>query len=465
MPKRIANMTDARLSRMKPKSGQPRIEEADGYQPGLVWRANSNGRITSWLIYRVAEPDGWSKPRRMKIGEFPAVNIERTRELAGKALEAARMGRDPAVLHDDEVRENAEARKDTFRAVADFYLSEAREGRKVRPRQKHPLSKGTIKQHEQDLENFVHPVIGNTPIIDVTSKVAANLLAGLSGPGVPETRHDRVRKVLQAVFVFAKGKGKITTIPTAGIDAIAFYEPRERVLELAELRRIWHAAAGIGYPHGACIRLMMLTSVRRKVAAGARWPEFDLDSRLWTIPGTRTKNRKPAVVPLSEEAVALLNSLPRSDGLVFATFPLRGKRRVSKKGDMIRSRPVSGWSATKRKIEKKMAEQAKAAADEAGEAFDPEGAVIDDWRNHDYRDSIVSHLQDHAGIAPHVASLILHHTVDFKAAGAAEATGIYAHGRYGNEVREALDTWARLLLDKPTPDNVVRLPEKEAANA
>jgi integrase len=60
------------------------------------------------------------------------------------------------------------------------------------------------------------------------------------------------------------------------------------------------------------LRFTILTASRTGEVTAARWPEFDLDARLWTIPAERMKGGVTHVVPLSEAAVALLAALPRN---------------------------------------------------------------------------------------------------------------------------------------------------------
>ena len=53
----------------------------------------------------------------------------------------------------------------------------------------------------------------------------------------------------------------------------------------------------------------VLTATRISEATDAQWGEIDLDKKLWTIPASRMKMRKPHVVPLSRQAIDLLNEL------------------------------------------------------------------------------------------------------------------------------------------------------------
>ena len=69
-----------------------------------------------------------------------------------------------------------------------------------------------------------------------------------------------------------------------------------------------------GYPFGPLYRLLMLTGSRKTEVSGARWREIDLAEKLWTMPPERFKSNATHLVPLSDEAVELLDALPRWKG-------------------------------------------------------------------------------------------------------------------------------------------------------
>jgi integrase len=104
---------------------------------------------------------------------------------------------------------------------------------------------------------------------------------------------------------------------------------RTRILKDDELRLMWNAADVMGYPYGPLFRLLALTGQRKSEVAEARWSEFDLKVKLWTIPAQRMKADAAHAVPLSDDAIALLKSLPRfhhGDHLFSTTF---GKKAVN----------------------------------------------------------------------------------------------------------------------------------------
>ena len=74
---------------------------------------------------------------------------------------------------------------------------------------------------------------------------------------------------------------------------------------------LWHSSEGLGYPFGPLYQLLLLTGARNSEAAGARWSEFNLTKKIWTVPPERFKSNASHLVPLSDSAVAIIEALPR----------------------------------------------------------------------------------------------------------------------------------------------------------
>jgi integrase len=66
-----------------------------------------------------------------------------------------------------------------------------------------------------------------------------------------------------------------------------------------------------------CLAFTILTAVRSAEARGARWDEFDFTAKIWTVPPARMKRRRSHRIPLSGEALALIERLPRNGEYLF----------------------------------------------------------------------------------------------------------------------------------------------------
>ena len=131
--------------------------------------------------------------------------------------------------------------------------------------------------------------------------------------------------------------------PVAGIKARAEASSRERVLIEAELRAVWHACGDDDY--GRIVKLLILTGQRKTEIGDLTWNEINETDRQIELPGSRTKNKRPHVVPLSK--------------LAWAALPQKREGREHLFGR--RGTGFSGWSKAKRELDSRIAAARKVA--------------------------------------------------------------------------------------------------------
>ena len=135
----------------------------------------------------------------------------------------------------------------------------------------------------------------------------------------------QVRQYCDAVFRYAKKKRLTDDNPAADLDEV-IAKPQTKKWRPLSRKRIGELLQGLGTYVGdpataIALRLMLLTFVRTGELRGAEWREFDLEHRMWTIPAERMKMREPHLVPLSDQAVALLQQLHAITGKRAHLFP------------------------------------------------------------------------------------------------------------------------------------------------
>jgi integrase len=207
-------------------------------------------------------------------------------------------------------------------------------------------------------------------------------------------------------------------------------KPRDRVLTDDELRLVWRAAwpadatAEDVYPLGPYIRLLMILGCRRSELAKATWRgEIDLVAATWTLPGERTKNGDPRLIPLCELAVDILTALPRFSGpYVFSTTA--------------GTRPLANFDAVKRVIDRRI------TALNGGQG-------IGNWRLHDLRRTMRTRLSALA-ILPIVSELMIGHRQ-----GGVQA--IYNLHTYEAEQRDGFEAWSAKLLSIVEPGDATNV--------
>ena len=191
----------------------------------------------------------------------------------------------------------------------------------------------------------------------------------------------------------------------------------------AEIVKFWRATDAQRKEFSALLKLLLLTGCRLNEVAGITRAELgDDDGATWNIPGARTKNKRPHVVPLAPLAREILNSVRSIAGEAGLVFTTTGRS------------PVSGWSKIKRRLDEAM--------------------KIPTWRLHDLRRTAATGMAE-IGIAPHIVEAALNHVSGAKAG----VAGTYNRAAYAEEKRAALERWASHVqgLVSERPANVVKM--------
>jgi integrase len=431
-------LTQAAVERLKPPASG-RIEAWDSQLPGFGLRIAASGLKTWQAFYRVN-----GKMVREKLGTLAQIpNVADARELARRSMTKARTGAHPVEdrrRKEEQERKLAEAeagrRKNTLAAAIDRYLAE-RPGDKSR----RPMRTEYLAETKRTLERDVkQSPLGKWPLDEITSEDIKRLVRGIAKEAPSQANHSLA--YLKAMLSWAVDEGLITTNPAHGTKMPAQQVERERALDDEEIRPFWLGCERVGWPFGPLAKLLLLTAQRRDELAHATWNEIDLEKRIWTLPGERTKNGRAHIVHLSGLAVEILEMLPhvaskRKRAWVFTT----GRRGTEM--------PVSGFSHGRERIAAAMAEISGA-----------EVAPFAPFTLHDLRRSAATGMAA-LGIAPHVVDKILNHSSG-KITGVAK---IYNRFEYLPERRAALEAWGRHVesLVRPTASNVVELPRRSEA--
>jgi integrase len=244
--------------------------------------------------------------------------------------------------------------------------------------------------------------------------------------GSNESRARAMHSAMSAMFTWLKERRRIKDNPFKTLKKPKAAAARERVLTDDEIRKFWAATEDLMPAFKNALRLMLITGQRRGEVAGMRKSELSDDLSLWTIPPSRTKNKKEhplPLPPLAREIIASTESI--SADLLFSTTG---------------STAISGWSKLKLNLDKLMGENS-------------------DWRIHDLRRTAVTGMA-RAGADLHVIERAVNHTSGTFGG----IVGVYQKHKFAEEVKVALEAWANLLtaIVEGRGDNVVSIQRKEA---
>jgi len=235
--------------------------------------------------------------RRRVNGRLLWVKIGSTDEWTPAAARA-HVGREliPAMLAGENPNQTKrEAR--SAETLADVWgLWQERHASRLKPK--------TRRGYEDGWRLHIAAKLGNRPLADLTRYEVERWHAKVAEKAGPYAAN-RALTLLRALFNRARTWGHEGPNPADGIERFQ-EEPRERILTEAEARAFLAEAANEPQPFRDLLLLLFLTGARKSNVCRARWEQFDIGNRLWTIPGQHAKGKRPIVVPLVPAAVGLL---------------------------------------------------------------------------------------------------------------------------------------------------------------
>lgn len=115
---------------------------------------------------------------------------------------------------------------------------------------------------------------------------------------------------INEIMIYAVNTGLIDANPSSGV-RMAFEKPKKQsmpTLRPEELPKLMRSLmmSNLSVSTRCLIEWQLLTLVRPSEASGTRWEEIDLDAKLWTIPAERMKAKREHIVPLSPQALEIL---------------------------------------------------------------------------------------------------------------------------------------------------------------
>jgi len=296
-------LTDIGIRNLKP--GAVRREIPDGGCAGLYLIQQPNGK-RSWAVrYRYR-----GDTRKLTLGSLPAITLAEARKLTTEALHDVGRGIDPAAVKKSNKLATAQAAleraQDSIERLTELYL-EQHAKRKTR--------KASWKQAESIFRREVLPRWRGRLVADITRKDVRELVRTIVA--TRPILANRCQAHLSRFFRWLVNEDYITGSPVIGIERPAKENVRDRALNDGEVRRFWAATDQLPVPFGAIYKLLLLSAARRQEIADLQWRELDLAQKVWTLPASRSKNRKPVMLPLGPMAWNIIEAQPRIAGSDF----------------------------------------------------------------------------------------------------------------------------------------------------
>lgn len=257
------------------------------------------------------------KEKTLSIGPYPEIGLAQARKERDLARGMLANQQDPSVAKQEKKRLLAISASNTFEALA------RRWHEKNAPTWS-PKHSATILHR---LECDVFPEIGKMPISDIGTPRIAALIEAVEDRGAAEMAR-RCLQYCRAVFAYAKIHGLVQHNP-ADIKASDILSATGRrhhpAMEAKDLpvflRKLYSNEARLYKPTQIAMEMMMYTFVRTGELIKARWEEFDFERKVWEIPASRMKMKRPHLVPLSNQVIVLLEDLKKFSGNRPYLFP------------------------------------------------------------------------------------------------------------------------------------------------
>lgn len=302
-------LTNNEILKAKPREKDFTLHDGDG----LFLLVKTSGKKL-WR-FRYQRPNSASRTN-LSLGAYPSLTLAAARQIRDQHLSLLAHGIDPQ-QQQEMVSEQRQIELDSiFSTVAANWFQ--LKSKSVTP--------DYAKDIWRSLDKDVFPAIGEIPVQEIKARTIIEALEPIKARGALETVRRLVQRINE-IMIYAVNTGLLDANPTSGV-GMAFERPKKQNMptlrpeELPKLMRTL-VMSNLSVPTRCLIELQLLTLVRPSEASGARWAEIDLDAKLWTIPAERMKAKREHIVPLSSQALEILDVMKPISAHREHVFPSR----------------------------------------------------------------------------------------------------------------------------------------------
>lgn len=283
---------DSAFRNAKPEAKPYKVADS----AGLYLLIKPNGSKLWQMKYQYA-----GKAKVLSIGNYKLTTLAEAREARDRAKKLLQQGIDPSEAKQEAKRQIIRNAQNTFKATAlEWY--EVNKGR---------WTPGYGEIVQSRLERCLYPELGYRPLASITPQDVLDTLRKVEQRGALDVTK-RARQIASSVFAYGVLLGRCQHNPVIGLEkALAPRKPGHFAAvapdELPGLvKAIQRNDARLFVQTRNALMLLMLTFVRPGEMRFARWKDIDFDNATWTIPAEQMKMRRDHVVPLSQQALAIL---------------------------------------------------------------------------------------------------------------------------------------------------------------
>ncbi|HAV1813617.1 TPA: tyrosine-type recombinase/integrase [Enterobacter hormaechei] len=285
-------LTNNEILKAKPREKDFTLHDGDG----LFLLVKTSGKKL-WR-FRYQRP-GSSSRTNLSLGSYPALTLAAARQIRDQHLSTLAQGMDPQQQQEQELEQSQIELDSIFSTVAANWFQ-------IKSRN---VTEDYAKDIWRSLDKDVLPAIGAIPVQEIKARTIVEALEPIKARGALETVRRLVQRINE-IMIYAVNTGLIDANPASGV-GMAFEKPKKQnmpTLRPEELPKLMRSLvmSNLSVTTRCLIEWQLLTLVRPSEASGARWEEIDLTAKLWTIPAERMKAKREHIVPLSPQALEIL---------------------------------------------------------------------------------------------------------------------------------------------------------------
>lgn len=308
MPKRIIPLSDIQVRNAKPGAKEFKLYDGGGL---FLLVTPSGGKLWN-LKYRFRE-----KEKRLSIGIYPEISLADARQRREDAKKLLANAVDPGEFKKILRTTDKEIAVNTFETIAREWHHKFSTAGKWSPK------------HSADilhrLEKDIFPPLGSRPISDIKPKELLKVLERIASRGALDTAH-RLRHHCGMIFRYAvvteRTERDVAADLRGALPAVkgGHHAAPTTPNSLKQLLQAIDSYEG-SYIVKCALQLLPMFFCRPGELRAAEWSEFNFEEAIWEIPATRMKMKLPHIVPLSNQAVSILESLRPLTGFGKFLFP------------------------------------------------------------------------------------------------------------------------------------------------
>ncbi|MGH1432637.1 MAG: tyrosine-type recombinase/integrase [Neptuniibacter sp.] len=304
-------LTDRTIKTAKPRDKDYKLSD----EKGLYLLVRKNGSKLFNLKYRFN-----GKEKKLSIGSYPDVTLQKAREKRDEARRMLVDGIDPSAHKKAQKASEKLNATNAFQAIAlEWFETQLKD--------KSPSYQVRV---QRSLEANLFPYLGETPIKDINAPVLLEVLRRVEARGAIETAH-RVKQTAGQIFRYAIATGRAERDPTPDLKGALKPAQTKHFSAITEPKETGRLMVAIDHFEGtpvvkAALKLSALFFCRPGELRHLKWS--DVNHEELRIELVAEKTHQQHIIPLSKQALAILNDLYALTGRGEYIFPsARGRSR------------------------------------------------------------------------------------------------------------------------------------------